>query len=259
MTPMLEDRRILVTGAASGIGRAIAQEAANAGAAGLFLTDIDADGLRATADMISNGTQIATMTADLADAEAPGAVYARAMSALEQIDGLVNAAGITDRASFTDGTPALWDRLFAINSRAPYFLMQEAIRDMLSRKSGGAIVNIQSINAYCGAPELAIYSATKGALQTLTRNAANAHLKDRIRVNGINLGWTLTEAEHHMQSTVLGHGEDWADRAARDRPLGRLILPDDAARMTVYLLSDASSPATGLCLDLEQSVLGAPC
>ncbi|NND22481.1 MAG: SDR family oxidoreductase, partial [Silicimonas sp.] len=101
-------------------------------------------------------------------------------------------------------------------------------------------------------------SATKGALQTLTKNAANAHLKDGVRVNGVNLGWTLTEAEDRLQSHVLGGGKDWAERAGRDLPLGRLLRPDEAARMVVYLLSAASAPLTGVSLDLDQSVVGAP-
>lgn len=258
MMPGLQNRTILITGAASGIGRAIAEAAAAAGAKALFLTDIDSDKLAITVELLKSDTRADWATADLADANAAVEVFAQAKSAFGHVDGLVNAAGITDRASIVDGTPDNWDRLFAINARAPFFLMQETIKDMLHRGSGGAIVNIQSMNAHCGAPDLAIYSATKGALQTLTKNAANAHLKDGIRVNGINLGWTLTDAEHDMQSRVLGHGEDWAERAARDRPLGRLILPDDAARLALYLLSEASAPMTGVCVDLEQTVVGAP-
>jgi NAD(P)-dependent dehydrogenase (short-subunit alcohol dehydrogenase family) len=174
------------------------------------------------------------------------------------VDLLVNAAGITDRASFLDGTPELWDRLFAVNARAPYFLMQGAIADMLGRRAPGAIVNIASMNAHCGAPDLAIYSATKGAVVTLTRNAANAHLADRIRVNAINVGWTLTPAEIVMQTETLGHGRDWLDEVARNRPLGRMLEPAEVARLAVYLLSDASGLMTGTVIDLEQQVLGAP-
>lgn len=259
MNAALEDHVLVVTGAASGIGRAIAEHTAAAGARALLLTDIDEDGLRNTAENLGQKAQIQTYVADLADPDAPSEICRRAKDNFGRIDGLVNAAGLTTRASVIDGSVELWDRLFAVNARAPYLLMQAIMSEMLKQGRGGAIVNIQSINAHCGAPDLAIYSATKGALQTLTKNAANAHLKDGIRVNGINLGWTLTEAEHQMQSDVLGKGEDWAERAAIDRPLGRLILPDDAARMAVYLLSAASAPMTGVSLDLEQSVVGAPC
>jgi NAD(P)-dependent dehydrogenase (short-subunit alcohol dehydrogenase family) len=84
--------------------------------------------------------------------------------------------------------------------------MAGAIADMRRRGAPGAIVNIQSVNAHCGAPDLAIYAATKGALQTLTKNAAHAHLADRIRVNGINLGWVDTETERHLHAVTLGKG-----------------------------------------------------
>ena len=86
---------------------------------------------------------------------------------------------------------------------------------MRERGAGGAIVNILSINAHCGAPDLAVYSATKAALALLTRNAANAHRFDRIRVNGINMGWTLTPAEAVMQAETLGHGPGWLEAASR--------------------------------------------
>ncbi|TGV81313.1 SDR family NAD(P)-dependent oxidoreductase, partial [Mesorhizobium sp. M2D.F.Ca.ET.145.01.1.1] len=110
-------------------------------------------------------------------------------------------------------SPEDWAALFAVNARAPFFLMQAAIADMRKRGQGGAIVNILSINAHCGSPELAVYSATKGALATLTKNAANAHRFDRIRVNGINVGWTDTPAERVMQAQTLGHGPGWHSAA----------------------------------------------
>ena len=94
---------------------------------------------------------------------------------------------------------------------------------MRERGQGGAIVNILSINAHCGAPELAVYSATKGALAMLTRNAANAHRFDRIRVNGINVGWADTPAERIMQAETLGHGPGWLDAANASQPFGRLL------------------------------------
>lgn len=223
MTGGLQGQVVVVTGAASGIGRAVAQAASAAGAA-LVLTDRDAAGLAAVAGALS-GAEV--LVADLAAPDAPAAIIAAALARFGRIDGLVNAAGLTTRAAVADGTAAQWDSLFAVNARAPFFLMQGALRDMLARRAPGAIVNILSMNAHCGTPDLAIYAATKGALQTLTKNAASAHMADRIRVNGINLGWTLTEAEHHMQAQVLGHGPDWLAAVAARRPLGRLLLPDE--------------------------------
>ena len=253
----LDGMAVVVTGAAAGIGRAIAAEAAASGVAGLLLTDIDEAGLAAVAAALV-GPRIETLAADLADPAAASRIADTARAAFGRIDGLVNAAGLTTRGGFEDGTVATWDRLFAVHARAPFLLMQAAIADMRARRAPGTIVNIQSMNAHCGAPDLSIYAATKGTLQTLTKNAANACLADRIRVNGVNLGWTWTDSEHRMQAETLGHGADWAERAGAARPLGRLLVPEEAARAAVYLLSPASAPVTGVSLDVEQTVVGAP-
>jgi NAD(P)-dependent dehydrogenase (short-subunit alcohol dehydrogenase family) len=250
---------LVVTGAAQGIGAEIATLAARSGVGSMLLTDRNAArGAEVAAALRSPSCEVAFHAADLVEAEAGKAIVAAAAARFGRVDMLVNAAGLTDRASFLDGTPELWDRLFAVNARAPYFLMQGAISDMLGRRAPGAIVNIASMNAHCGAPELAIYSATKGALVTLTRNAANAHLADRIRVNAINVGWTLTPAEIVMQTDTLGHSRDWLDAVVRSRPLGRMLEPAEVARLAVYLLSPAAGLMTGAVIDLEQSVLGAP-
>lgn len=253
----LQDKVIVVTGAASGIGKSVAQEAARAEAGALFLTDVDLAGCVVTASSLDGEVRIKTHAANLTDPVAARGVIAAAVATFGRVDCLVNAAGLTTRGAFIDGTVEIWDELFAVNARAPFLLMQCAINDMLARSAGGSIVNIQSVNAHCGVPELAIYSASKGALQTLTKNAANAHISDGIRVNGINLGWTLTEAEHQMQGEVLGKGVDWAAQAAQHLPLGRLIQPEEAARLTVFMLSDASAPLTGAVPELDQKVLGA--
>ena len=248
----LDGKTILITGAARGIGAAIAHQAADSGAAGLLLSDRDPipfDLPCPTAHVI----------ADLSDPTAPERIAREGVERFGQIDGLVNAAGLTTRGSFLDGSAELWDTLFAVNARAAFLLMAQVIAQLLDRKSSGSIVNIQSMNAHCGAPDLAIYAATKGALQTLTKNAANAHLADRIRVNGINLGWVATESERHLHAVTLGKGDAWIDEAAKSKPLGRLVTETEAARTAIYLLSDASAPMTGVSVDLEQAVTGAPC
>lgn len=252
----LGGKAVIVTGAASGIGAAIARMLAAEGVGGLVLTDRDRPGLaRVAADLPA--TPVEAVTADLNDPEAPQTVAKAATARFGRIDGLVNAAGITTRGSFITGTPAAWDQLFAINARAGFFLMQAAIADLRMRHAPGAIVNILSMNAHCGIPEVAIYAGSKGAMQTLTKNAAHAHMADRIRVNGINLGWVATEAEHRMQAEVMGRGPDWEKAAAADLPLGRLVTAEECAHLAVFLLSDASVPMSGAIIDLEQKVAGA--
>lgn len=252
MQVSLAGRIVVITGAASGVGAAVARAAQGAGAAGLVLTDRDGAGLAAVATELGAVAHVA----ELADPAAAGGIIDAALARFGRIDGLVNAAALTTRAGFPDATPDQWDALFAVNARAPFFLMQGAIRDMRRRGAAGSIVNILSVNAHCGIPELSVYSATKGALLTLTKNAANAHLADRIRVNGINLGWTDTPSERVMQAETLGRGPGWLAEVSATMPLGRLLSVEEAARHALWLLSEASAPMSGVAVDLDQSVLG---
>lgn len=264
MQVSLDDRVILVTGAAQGIGQSCARLAARSGAAGIMLTDrhdCRETGRLVREDGHARGTETGFVEADLHDKEAPLHVVEACLARFGRVDGLVNAAGLTDRGSLADATPALWDRLFTVNARAPSFLMQHCIADMVGRRSGGvavggAIVNILSMNIHCGADDLAIYSASKAALALITRNAAQAHRFDRIRINGINLGWTDTAAERVMHAGTLGRDEGWLSAQAALQPFGRLLTPEDVARLAIFLLSDASLPMTGALIDQEQWVIG---
>lgn len=252
----LAGKVVVVTGAASGIGQAITRLAAAEGVGALVLVDRDGPGVLRMAEEVSGVVVAASVVADLADIGAPAVIAAAATQRFGRIDGLVNAAGLTTRGSFVTGTPDVWDQLFAVNARAAFFLMQAAIMDMQKRQSAGSIVNILSMNAHCGIPDLAIYAATKGALATLTRNAAHAHMADRIRVNGINLGWVATETERRVQAQ-LGHGPEWFDEVAAAQPLGRLVTAAECARLAVFLLGEASVPMSGAIVDFEQKVAGA--
>ena len=258
MEARLDGKVALVTGATQGVGAAIAEAAAVAGAAGLLLTGRDAArGAAMAARLRGLGPATHFLPADLAAPDAPARVVVECLDRFGRIDLLVNAAGLTDRATFLDADVEVWTKLFDVNARAPFFLMQAAIRAMRERGHGGTILNILSMNAHCGTPELAVYSATKGALATLTRNAANAHRHDRIRVNGINMGWVPTDGEKTMQADTLGLGADWLDKANASQPFGRLVAVEEVANLAVFLLSDASGPMTGALVDQEQWVVGA--
>ncbi len=236
----LSGKVVLVTGAARGIGAAIVAACERAGA-GVIGVDRD---------------PCSGIEADLAEPDAPERVMAEAIAQAGRVDGLVNAAGITTRASFEDADVARFDALVAVNFRAPFFLMAGLIRHLKGRGAPGAIVNIQSMNAHCGVPDLAIYAGTKGGLQTLTKNAAQHHMADRIRVNGINLGWVATETEAALHAAEKG--PEWLAAQGEAQPLGRFVTAEECAAQAVWLLSDASAPMTGVCVDLEQWVAGAP-
>jgi len=248
---------LVVTGSTQGVGRAVALEAARNGAEAILVTGRDKERADAVAAEIEAlGAKAHVAVADLAGADAADTIADAAVRRFGRIDALVNAAGLTDRGSMASADPELWDRLFAVNAKTPFFLMQRAIADMRARKKPGAIVNILSINVHGGATDLTVYSASKAALALVTRNAAQAHRFDRIRINGINMGWADTPAERVMHAQTLGKGPDWLPQQAAQQPFGRLLVPEDVARLTHFLLSPASEPMTGSVIDQEQSPIG---
>ena len=248
---------LVVTGSTQGVGHAVALEAATNGAEAILITGRDkARGAAVVAEVEALGAKAHFVAADLADPNASDVLTNAALERFGRIDALVNAAGATDRGSMLSATPELWDRVHAVNARTPFFLMQRAIADMRARKKPGAIVNILSINVHGGATDLAVYSASKAALALITKNAAHAHRFDRIRINGVNMGWADTPAERVMHADTLGKGPDWLAEQAARQPFGRLLSPEDVARLTHFLLSPASEPMTGSLIDQEQWAIG---
>jgi NAD(P)-dependent dehydrogenase (short-subunit alcohol dehydrogenase family) len=253
----LDGRVVLVTGGAQGIGEGCALAAAEAGAAGVCITGRDAArGAAVVAAIRALGAKAHFVAADLGDAEATAGIVAQAEAALGIVDGLVNAAGLTDRGSILDTSAALWDRLFAVNARAPFLLTQAMARQLKEAGKPGAIVNVITMSSHGGQPFLTAYSASKGALATLTKNTALGLRPLRIRVNGINLGWADTPGEHAIQRRD-GNPSDWLERAEPAQPFGRLIKARDVAGLAMYLLSDASGIVTGSLIDFDQNVMGA--
>jgi NAD(P)-dependent dehydrogenase (short-subunit alcohol dehydrogenase family) len=256
MQVRVEGKVAIITGAAQGIGWAIAWRLAEAGAAGVLLVDRNATG-SVEAEIVAAGSQAAGLQADLADAAVPERIITACLDRFGRLDILVNAAALTDRAAVCDADADLFDRLLAVNTRAPLLLMRHAVQQMTAQGTGGAVVNILSMNMHGGTPDLALYAASKAALATLTKNAAHAHRFDRIRINGINLGWADTPGERHMHAVTLGKGEDWLVQQAATQPFGRFIEPDDVARLALFLASDCSVPMTGALIDQAQWVVGA--
>lgn len=255
----VEGRVLVITGGTQGVGEKTATLATEAGAEGIVVTGRNPERGNAVAERLTAaGSRTVFVQAELSDADAPERIIGAAIEAFGRVDGLVNAAGATDRAGLEDATPELWEKIFAVNARAPFFLTRLAVADMKRRRAPGAIVNILSMNAHCGTPELTVYSGSKGALATITKNNAHALLADRIRVNGIMMGWATTPGEHVTQSEVLGNGPDWAEKVAQRMPLKRLLTDDEVAQLALFLLSDQSGLLTGALIDLEQAVVGGP-
>ena len=257
MEQTMQGRVVVVTGATQGLGEATARELAARGAAGLVISGRNRERGEAVAkDLSGGGCRTIFAQADLADLGSVGSVIETADETFGKLHGLVNAAAITDRGTILDTSPELFDRMFDVNVRAPFFLMQSAAKLMRRDKIAGTIVSIQSMSAHGGQSFLTAYSASKGALAILTRNVAYSLLPDRIRVNGLNIGWMNSQGEHDIQKKYHDAPSDWLEKAARTRPFGRLIDPKEVARMVAFLSSDESGLMTGSNVDFDQMVLG---
>lgn len=253
---LLTDKVVLISGGTQGLGAAIARAAVREGAAVAVLGRRAELGEAFARELESSGAKAAYIRADVGDVGQARTAVARAIETFGRVDCLVNSAGLTTRGTLLDTEPELFDAHVAVNLRGPFFLMQAVVRDMLARRAPGTIVNIITSSAHAGQPYLTPYVASKAGLVGLTRNAAYALRWDRIRVNGLNIGWTDTEGEDAIQRQFHGAGDDWRDQAAKKLPMGRLARPDEIADFVVFLLSDRSGVVTGSVIDWDQNVFG---
>jgi NAD(P)-dependent dehydrogenase (short-subunit alcohol dehydrogenase family) len=243
----LEDKAIIVTGSTTGIGEAIARRCLQEGAR-VLLHGRDIERGRRITDEFPGRT--AFHSDDLADPAGPRRIIQAALNSFGRIDSLVNNAAWVVRSDLMSTDAAMFDRVMAINVRAPLLLIQSAYEHL--KQSRGAILNIGSINAYSGEGNLLVYSISKGGLMTLSRNLADALSHDGIRVTHFNVGWVLTPNEYHYK-LADGLPKDWPEKVDRtSAPSGRLLKPEEIAAAAIYWLSDESRPISGTVLELEQ-------
>lgn len=253
--PDLKDKVAVITGSSSGIGKGIAQHFVSLGAS-VVIHGLGAKETREVADHLRiAGHEAVSFHGDLRDEHECRRLVQFAVESLGGVDILVNNAGDVSRGKLEDVSVEFWDNMMAVNLRAPFICLQEAVKSMKTR-GGGSIVNIGSINAYVGSPKLGPYAVSKGGLMTLTKNAACALNVYHIRVNQLNVGWTLTEGEERVQRKQRNGGE-WLEEALALRPWGRLLTPQDIAYAAAYFASDHSALVTGAVLDMEQIPVGA--
>lgn len=257
MAELLQGKVVLVSGGTQGVGAGIARAAVSAGASVVVSGRRRDAGERCLDELRALGGHDAMFVqADVADVAQARHTVAATVEAFGRIDSLVNAAGLTSRGSLLDTTPELFDAHVAVNLRAPFFLMQAAVADMVRRGSPGTIVNIITMTSHGGQPYLAAYASTKAGLAGLTRNAAHAHRWDRVRINGVNIGWTETEGEDAVQREFHGATDGWLAEAAASVPMGKLGQVDEIADLVTFLLSERSGVVTGSVMDWDQEVLG---
>ena len=252
----LEGKVVIVTGGTSGLGRCIAIDCAKAGARGVLVTGRDAARgeevrKKINREWTTNGA--AFVAVDLGDEAAATKIMDAAVAAFGTVDLLVNsAAACFPRGDLETTTPELWDTMMHTNVKAPFLLTQAFARHVKARRARGAVVNIGSCAAHGGAPFILAYSCSKAALACFTKNTAAELRPHGIRVNQVNMGWCLTDAEDRGQSAT---NRFWLAEADAASPSGRILRPEDTAASVVHLLSESASMVTGAILDISPDML----
>lgn len=245
----LKDKAIIVTGSTMGIGKAIARRAVDEGAR-VLVHGLEREAGEAVCDDLGRD-RCALHIDDLLNPEAAPRIVQAALDAFGKLDVLVNnaAAVVTGRLEDTDAGD--FDRVMAINARAPFLLIKSAYPHL--KATGGNVLNIGSVNAYCGEENLLPYSVSKGALMTLTRNLGDTLMREGgVRVNQVNPGWILTENEQ-ARKHEQGMAEDWpAHLPKMFAPAGRIFKPEEIAAAVVLFMSDEVGPTSGTVFEMEQ-------
>ncbi|NRG16932.1 SDR family oxidoreductase [Rhizobiales bacterium] len=253
----IDGKIAVVTGGTQGLGAAIARLFAEAGAAGIAIVGRGVEkGERVAGELeAATGVPVIMIAADLADIDEVRGIIPQVDARFGRVDILVNAAGLTDRGNMFNTTPELFDRMIAVNTRAPFFLIQDAAKVMDREGVEGRIVNIGTTSRRAGQPFLAPYSISKGGLATLTRHAGFALMRNRIHVNQLDIGWMNSDHERALILSETGDPE-FIDRAAAGKPFGRILEPEEVAKAVLWMASDDSGMMTGAVVQFDQSVWG---
>ncbi|MFZ0219086.1 MAG: SDR family NAD(P)-dependent oxidoreductase [Candidatus Aquirickettsiella sp.] len=246
---MLKNKVILITGSTNGIGAATARHCVAAGAK-VMIHGRKEDCAKKIVHELGEASSF--LLADLMDENSYVFLIKETVKKFGRLDGLVNNAGIYPRNNIDSASLEACENIMRVNFYAPLLLCKAAVEVFRKQKSSGTIVNIGSMNAYTGQPDLLIYSASKGALMTMTRNLADSLGPELIRVNQLNVGWTPTENEICLKLSE-GLPENWQEKIPKTyAPSGRLLSPDNVAAHVVFWLADQSAPVSGVVYEVEQ-------
>jgi NAD(P)-dependent dehydrogenase (short-subunit alcohol dehydrogenase family) len=245
----LSNKVIIVTGSTTGIGKGIAKRCVAEGAR-VLIHGLEQDWANELLQELGEANT-AVCVCDLADETSYRLLVDTALSRFGRIDGIVNNAAWVASSDILSTDLTYLQTMFNINTAAPLMLIREALPELAKNK--GAVLNIGSVNAYSGEPNLLAYSMSKGALMTMTRNLGDTLFRSYgVRVNQVNPGWVLTENEA-ARKRLHGLADDWyRDLPDVYAPAGRLLSPDEIAAAVIYWLSDESGPVSGQVVDLEQ-------
>ena len=245
----LNGKVVLVTGSTTGIGKAIAKRCVEEGAR-VVLHGLEEEWGRAVREELGED-RTALYIEDISQEGAAQRLVDFTMETFGQLDVLVNNAAMVAASNIHTTDIAFFRKILEINTLAPFLLIKAALPHLSHRK--GCVLNIGSINAWSGEPDLLAYSVSKGALMTLTRNLGDTlHRENGVRVNQINPGWILTENEI-KRKREHGLTENWYEELpSLYAPAGRIIRPAEIAGAAIYWIADESGPISGQVVDLEQ-------
>lgn len=245
----LKNKVIIVTGSTTGIGKAIALRSVGEGAK-VVIHGLEHELGREIMTWV-RPDQATLQIEDIAAPGAPQRLVNHAVQTFGKLDAVVNNAGWVVSSNIHTTDLDFFRRVLEVNTLAPYALIQAALPHL--QKTKGCVLNIGSVNAYSGEPNLLPYSVSKGALMTLTRNLGDTlHRENGVRVNQVNPGWVLTETETQRKRDH-GLADDWyRDIPAVYAPAGRILTPAEIANAAIYWLEDASGPVSGQVVDIEQ-------
>ena len=257
LSTQFKDKIIVVTGSTQGSGAETAKLLARRGAKGITICGRnEKKGNKVKSEIEALGTECIYVKADLENLKDCKKIISQTDKKFGTINSLINSAAFTERGTILSTTPKNYEKMFNINARAPFFLMQDAIKIMIRDKAKGTIAHVLSVAAYSGMPFLAAYSPSKAALGIMIKNTANAVAGHQIRINGINLGWTDTPAEDYIQKKFHNAKDNWLKITEKKVPFKRLNKPIDVARMLAFLCSEESGLMTGSLIDYDQTVVG---
>ena len=244
----LADKALIVTGSTTGIGEAMARRFVAEGAR-VLVHGRDRERGQKLVDELGRG-KAALHVDELDDPGAAPRTVAAAVKAFGKVDGVVNNAAWIVRSNLETPDAPLFDKCMAINVRAPMLLIKAAMPHL--KASQGAVLNIGSINGFCGEANQLAYSISTGALITMSRNLADALGRDKVRVNHFNVGWVLSPNEYKLKISE-GLPPDWPDHPpAAFAPSGKLMTPELIATAAVFWIGDESRPISGSVLEVEQ-------
>ena len=257
LSTQFKDKIIVVTGSTQGSGAETAKLLARRGAKGITICGRnEKKGKKVKSEIEALGTECIYVKADLENLKDCKKIISQTDKKFGTINSLINSAAFTERGTILSTTRKNYEKMFNINARAPFFLMQDTIKIMIRDKVKGTIAHVLSVAAYSGMPFLAAYAPSKAALGIMIKNTANAVAGHQIRINGINLGWTDTPAEDYIQKKFHNAKDNWLKNTEKKVPFKRLNKPIDVARILAFLCSQESGLMTGSLIDYDQTVVG---